>query len=360
MSGAAFLRIKKLKGGGIITVAARHNRRAIQAEIGASLTIDPTRSHLNETLVGAATAADVGQYAKDLMAAAGITKLRKDAVLALEIVVSLPPAHQLDAHAYFSDCSAWAEQYFACPLLCSDVHRDEANDHCHILLLPLVDGRMVGSDMLGGKQKLMALQQDFHDKVAGLYGLSKAPARLSSAAKQSASKAVLQRLRETGDKALQSKVWATLRDVIERDPAPFLLALGIELQAPAKKRKTFTQIMTSKGKGGNKETNPIGFTPPLKRQTLCPVGFAPKSPPLPATTAPTPPALVPGDVFVEQATRHSDCDQPSDRYDLTSGDYCDRPPPAPRQHKQACDEALAALRQHQVRQDFSFSVVTNL
>jgi len=47
MSGAAILRIKKLKGGGIITVAARHNRRVIQAELGAAGSIDPTRSHLN-------------------------------------------------------------------------------------------------------------------------------------------------------------------------------------------------------------------------------------------------------------------------------------------------------------------------
>ena len=93
MSGAAFLRIKKLKGGGIITVAARHNRRVIQAEIGASKTIDSTRSGLNETLEGPPTAADVGQLAKDLMKAAGVTRLRKDAVMALEIVFSLPPGH---------------------------------------------------------------------------------------------------------------------------------------------------------------------------------------------------------------------------------------------------------------------------
>ena len=85
MSGAAFLRIKKLKGSGIITVAARHNRRVIQAELGAAGSIDPARSHLNETLHGPLTAEDVGQLAKDLMAAAGVVKFRKDSVLGLEI-----------------------------------------------------------------------------------------------------------------------------------------------------------------------------------------------------------------------------------------------------------------------------------
>jgi hypothetical protein len=50
MSGAAFLRIKKLKGGGIITAAARHNKREIQAEMGATGSIDPTRSHLSKAM----------------------------------------------------------------------------------------------------------------------------------------------------------------------------------------------------------------------------------------------------------------------------------------------------------------------
>jgi hypothetical protein len=288
MSGAAFLRIKKLKGGGIITVAARHNKREIQAELGAAGSIDPTRSHLNYSLAGPAAAGDVGQLAKDLMTAAGVTKLRKDAVQALEIVFSLPPGNSLDDRAYFTDCVAWAGRYFGGVTLGVDIHLDEAAPHCHVLLLPLIDGRMAGSDMLGGKQMLAALQKDFFDQVAAAYGLSKAPARLAGASKEAAAKAVLQTLRDTGDKALQSKVWATLRDVIERDPAPFLLALGIELQAPEKKLKTFTQIMTSKGKGKAKEANPIGFTPPEKRQTLCSVGFTPKAPPPPASKAPQP------------------------------------------------------------------------
>jgi hypothetical protein len=401
MSGAAFLRIKKLKGGGIVTVAARHNKREIQAEMGATGSIDPASSHLNYTLAGPAAAGDVGQLAKDLMTAAGITKLRKDAVMALEIVFSLPPGHAIDDRAYFTDCVAWAGRYFGGVTLGVDIHLDEAAPHCHVLLLPLIGGRMAGSDMLGGKQMLAALQKDFFDQVAAAHGLSKAPARLAGASKQAAAKAVLQTLRDTGDKALQSKVWATLRDVIERDPAPFLLALGIELQAPEKKLKTFTQIMTSKGKGSAKEANLIGFTPPQKRQTLCSVGFTPKAPPSPASKAPpaapapampetpvneisaapdqpltstpnddgevAPPARQalpavdgatshdahdldqPNEIdmievpFIETTTRHRDCDQTSDRYDLTSGDYIPTRPPAPRRHQQAVDAALMGL-----------------
>lgn len=338
MSGAAFLRIKKLKGGGIITVAARHNRRVIQAEIGASGSIDPTRSHLNETLMGATTADDVGQLANDLMASAGISKLRKDAVRGLEIVFSLPPNHQLDDRAYFTDCVAWAAKHFACPVLSADIHRDEAQHHCHLLLLPLIDGRMDGSNLFGNKYTLLALQKDFHDKVASGYGLSKAPARLSGSAKQSAWRAVLQRLRETGDKALQSILWATIRDKIEGDPAAFLVALGMELKTPAKKQKQFVDYVTSTGKGPRRESNPIGFAAPAKKQTLCSVGFTPESLP-PAPTKPLPESIesIADSPALSMAieVRERDCDQPVDRFH--DGDYYPQPSPPARRQRQAAD-----------------------
>ncbi len=302
---------------------------------------------MNYSLAGPAAAGDVAQLAKDTMTAAGVTKLRKDAVMGLEIVFSLPPGHAIDDRAYFTDCSTWAERYFGGVILSVDVHKDEAQTHCHLLLLPLIDGRMAGSDMLGGKQMLMAMHKQFHLDVAGRYGLSKAPARLTGASRQAAAKAVLQRLRETGDKALQSNLWATMRDVIEGDPMPFLMALSIELKAPAKKLKTFTQIMTSKGKGKAEEANPIGFTPPAKEQTLCSVGFTPKPPP-PATKAPT---LSDDEPFIEQTTRHRDCDQAPDRYNSVTGDFIPIKPPAPRRHQQAIDAALMGLATRSARLD---------
>lgn len=363
MSGAAFLRIKKLKGGGIITAAARHNRRVIQAEIGASGSIDPTRSHLNETLSGPSTAADVGQLAKDLMTAAGVTKLRKDAVMALEIVFSLPPGHSIDDQAYFSDCAAWAGVYFggAQNILSVDIHRDESQHHCHVLLLPLIDGRMDGSNMIGGKQKLMAMQKQFHLDVAAPHGLSKAPARLTGATKQAAATAVLKKMRETGDSALQSAAWPNIRAAIENDPAAFLMALDVQLQAPQKKLRTMAAIFTSKGKGKTKEANPIGFTPAVKGQTLCSVGFAPK-PPAPATTKDvsnrsdnvsksvtdspvnTVRKQAPTAVHQPESFRVRDSDQDPNMYDPTTGEFYQRPPPPVRQHRQAVEAAISELQ----------------
>jgi hypothetical protein len=364
VSGAAFLRVAKLKGSGIIKLAARHNKREIQAELGAAGAIDPTRSRLNETLAGPAAAGDVGQLAKDLMTAAGVATLRKDAVMGLEVVFSLPPGHAIDDRAYFTDCAAWAGRYFGGVqnILSTDIHRDEAQPHCHVLILPLVNGRMDGSNLIGGKQKLLAMQKLFHLDVAGRYGLTKAPSRLAGASKQDAAQAVFKMMLETDDRAMQSAAWATIRAMIESDPGPFVQALGIELQAQKKKGKTMAQIFTGTGKGPSKEPNPIGFTPSEKRQTLCSVGFAQKSPlrtasNLPPTApraapagktvqAPCKPAVTTEAPFIEPTRVERDSDYCSDRYDSDTGVFCAAPTAPARRQRRAADAwvktALAA------------------
>ena len=336
MSGAAILRIKKLTGSGIIGKAARHNKRTIQAEIGASASIDPTRSHLNETLIGPLTPDAVAQLAKDLMAAAGLATLRKDAVLGLELVFSLPVAHGLNERDYFMACTAWAGDYFggAKNVLSSDLHRDEAQHHCHVLILPLVDGRMNGGKLMGNRQTLMAMQQKFFDAVASNYGLHKAPAKLSGLKRQAAAKTVLQMLRAGADAALKSKVWASIRDAIERDPVPYLQALGVDAPAPAKRMRTMAEIFTSKGKGKCKESISIDFGSTQKGRSLCSVEFPPKAP-SPAPTKPDPIAEP------QELVRVRESELDPSLFDPETGEYFQRPPKPELHQKKAAQQWVA-------------------
>jgi hypothetical protein len=259
MSGAAFLRLKKLTGSGIMGKAARHNRRVIQAELGASGPIDATSSHLNITLMGPSTADEVAQLAKAKIMAAGITKTRKNAVMGVELVFSLPTGHPHDVTAYFTACAQWAGAEFGGlnNIVSVDIHRDEAQDHAHVLLVPLFEGRLRGSDAVGNKRKLSELQTKFFKDVAAGFGFSKPRARLSGNNKAQVTRQVLDRLRQ--DPAGKSAAWAVIRDSVERDPMPYALALGITINDSANKpAKTLTEIFTSKGKGARKE-KPIGF-----------------------------------------------------------------------------------------------------
>lgn len=305
MSGAAFLRIKKLKGGSIIAVAARHNKR----ELFEGGSIDPARTSLNEAIAGPRTADDVAALAKSLMAGAGIEKpSRKDATMGIEIVFSLPPNHDLDDKAYFEDCASWAAGQFggAENILSADIHRDEGAPHCHVLILPLLNGRLNGGKLV---LQYSVLQSRFFEAVAARHGLHRPPARLQGSSRQEAARMVLGWLKSTSDPALQSAVWATTRDTIERDPAPWLLALGIDAPTTKPKpMKTMAQIFTSTGKGPKTvrpekefsksidfQPNPksIDFGAQKKGQSLCSVDFQNSSPSLFPQSAPPQPSPAP-------------------------------------------------------------------
>lgn len=103
---------------------------------------------------------------------AGIDKLRKDAVRGVEIVFSLPTDFPGNSAAFFEDAVSWAEAYYKVPVLSAVVHCDQPQLHCHAILLPLVDGRMLGSDLVGNIHNLRAAQESFSERVGKVYGLT--------------------------------------------------------------------------------------------------------------------------------------------------------------------------------------------
>lgn len=340
MSGAAFMRLDKLTGPGIWSKAARHNRRTIQAELGASGHIDATRSHLNISLMGPPTPEEVAKLAKAKMTEAGITKERKNGVLGVELVFSLPTTHQLDVIEYFTACAHWAGAAFGGldNIISVDIHRDEAQDHAHVLLVPLIDGRLRGSDAVGGKRNLSELQAKFYKDVASGFGFSKPRSKLSGHHKAQIIRQVLDKLRN--DPAAKSAAWAVIRENIERDPMHYALALGINTDTPAKPAKTMEQIFTSTGKGRKKE-NPIGIqirkphrvsTPPepqtlaLCRESISPP--PPKAPPAPASEDTS---------NDDNIIRVRDSELDTTSYDTDTGEFY-KPPPAKLSARQQADQ----------------------
>jgi hypothetical protein len=311
--------MQTLSGNGKLLVAARHNKRVIQKELGAAGHIDATKMHLNYALLGDATPEAVAAKAKSILQSLGITKLRKNAVSAIEIVCSLPTHAQIDHRAYFTDCQAWAAaQFGADNLLTVDVHLDEAAPHCHILLLPLLDGRMQGSDMMGNRQTLQGRQTSFYEQVSKRYGLLKPQSKqLSPEAKQKAIGVVLAHLRATNDAALKSAAWALVRDLIGHEPMRWAECLGVEVESSSKPKqaRTMAQIFTSKGKEAQEEKHthktPIGNLPAENNNPYLCVGVSSKSPFVMA-------AKEPG---IEVRERESDCTPDNGYWDENTGEY---------------------------------------
>lgn len=209
MSSSHFLRLASLSGNGKLTSAGRHNKRMIQRELGASGHIDAAKSALNYCLRGEASPEAISAKAKAMREALGITKLRKNAVQAIEVIFSLPVHTPIDTGQYFTDCCDWiAQELGADNILCADVHLDEAAPHCHVLLMPLKAGRMVGSEIMGNRQTMQARQTAFYEAVAKRYGLGKPQSRrLSYEGRQTQAKAVLAHLRAINDPAQKSQGW---------------------------------------------------------------------------------------------------------------------------------------------------------
>lgn len=233
MASSHFFRIGKLKSNNGILKALKHNKRELQAEHGAPANIDVTRTPLNYALAGLSDATAIDRHAKAQMVYAGIDKPRKNGVMAVEVVFSLPIGrHQQDTKLFFTDCYEWILKTFAGVLLSFDVHLDESAPHAHAVILPLIDEKMQGHAMVGNRGNLYRLISEFHGEVGAKHGLNRRDtARLNQTDRESVARKVLRQL--SSDSVLQSSVWGCVRDAISKDPIPYAQMLGLQL-SPAK------------------------------------------------------------------------------------------------------------------------------
>ena len=153
---------------------------------------------------------------------------------------------------------AWADKYFNAPVVSAVVHRDEAAIHCHVILVPIVAGRMAGSRLMGNKPKLLAMQTDFQQQVGCHYGLTYTPAgrRPGASILSSACKDVLDALKSNTERLNEPAVSKALLVAISHNTDALVLALGLQLPQSAS------------------VVNPIDFeTPPAPAQIEKPIGF---------------------------------------------------------------------------------------
>lgn len=250
MATSQLLWLGSINGRNGVLVAMQHNKRTLQNERGASANIDVTRTLLNYSIASDATPEAIALHAKMEMLKAGIETPRINGVMAVEVLFSLPiNRHKQDTKPFFADCHAWVLKSFEGELLSFDVHLDESAPHAHAVILPLINGKMQGSNLKGNRGNLKRLNNLFHEQVAHKYGLSKSErTHLNSEDRQAIEKLVLTRLKADG--VMQSCVWPCVRDAIHKNPLQFAQLLSIELVTKGmNKTKSFVDHKRSKGKG---------------------------------------------------------------------------------------------------------------
>ena len=226
------LRIKKLSGHNIIKRAAMHNLREIFSEIRSGVRIDQTKTYRNQVFVGACSSTEIkGEYERLIEVAKLRTKIRKDAVMGIEVVISLPNDHCIDEALFFGNCTEWCKWYFGIPVLSVVIHRDEANPHSHTLLVPLVEGRLRGSEVVGNRSKWRSMQEHFYEHVARHYGFSKPRpmVRYPSEFRRNIATQIVDSLKGNAEYLSDEQVQRELIQIVSNDPLDLAQMVGIRV-----------------------------------------------------------------------------------------------------------------------------------
>jgi hypothetical protein len=256
------LRIKSMtekKKRKAILSAAKHNHRELPPEAH----IDPKRSHLNRVLYGAGTAAEVAQRAKGMMDAAGIKPRAVNTILAVEVLICLPANFDGDAMAFFNDALAWADEFYQVPVLSAIAHFDESAPHMHIVLLPIIDGKLNGRAVMGDLPRIQAMHSDFYASVGRKHGLSKKTAhRRSKEEQHTAAMQILNAIRAKPALLDGGQVKSLLLEAIGKNLDAFAASVGVVLPEPKAKpsKETFVGIMTKPQRPERNKT-PIAVHP---------------------------------------------------------------------------------------------------
>lgn len=235
-----FVRLERINERDRILKAARHNLREIQRELGPGSNIDIERSDLNEVLAGPSDAAEVASAYEGVLRDAGIEKVRKNAVLVVEAMVSLPSGCDGKSSAFFRDSLAWIRRYLGGVVFSAVVHRDEAQQHMHVLIVPIIEGRLRGRDYIGDINRLQTIQGNFFASVASRYGLTRPPPkrRVTVAQKNDTAAAVVEALRADRSLLDDPRVLALVRDAIAKDPVEIARAVRVPISPVHARPKT--------------------------------------------------------------------------------------------------------------------------
>jgi hypothetical protein len=237
--------------------AARHNLRKIAVDLTFNSAIDSSRSNLNVVLAGPTSPEEVAALAKHQIDACckHKRKLRRDHVQAVEILISLSKDLEGGSVSFFQACLEWIQKRFGpVAVLSAIVHYDETKPHMHVLISPIIDGRVNGSRLIN-RQSLIDQKNEFSKDVAEKFNVQLPRAKLTKVEQRQATNCVITHLNSVQSPLLLDPAWNSIKAAIQKDPIAFLADYEIyaELKKPKKSMRTSTEIFISKGKGSNYE-----------------------------------------------------------------------------------------------------------
>lgn len=175
----AILRTKKIKSLTHIRLLDGHLRR-----LHPTPNADPLRKKYNRVLLGSP---DSYAAYKELLTKHNITTLRKNGVLAIELLLAFSPQWLMNPDGtkssqrlvdWIKTCTEWLKIKFGNKIITIMLHLDEQNPHIHAVIAPIkhktnpktghTRASLCARDITGGREKLRKLQDSYAEAVAHL------------------------------------------------------------------------------------------------------------------------------------------------------------------------------------------------
>lgn len=234
-----FLKFQKIKkGNNSALIAARHNLR----ELPPARHIQTSRTALNSVLKGPDTAQGVGVLYRSILQIHGIHSLRKNAVDLIEAIVSLPTLAHDPKQRYFKAALHWTEQEFGADnVISATIHQDEGAPHLHLLIIPLVNGKMRGSEMVGSPSQLKKRNRRFFEALHPFFDHD------NWLSKEEVSHFCISHFQQHNDPILQSQYASKCLELIKDNPYPIYQKIkGLVDLAAAPLPKSIEPFQTAK------------------------------------------------------------------------------------------------------------------
>lgn len=167
MGAKQILRIAKLKTLSEVSSSARHTFREIPTH-----NANPAKASQN-----AHSAKNAAAVVEVLTNRLNTVKVRKNAVRCVEFLITASPEFfsARSGQAYFDASKKWLEKSFGAEnVISSHVHRDEKTPHAVFYVVPIDNkGKLNARGYFGGRQKMSAMQDAFHQSVAKKFHLER-------------------------------------------------------------------------------------------------------------------------------------------------------------------------------------------
>ena len=215
----------------MLNKAEGHNRRMFYVR-GTDLERDESISELVKIPDGVS----LKDYAIQLVNNLGIdmnsrVMKRTDRNWGLEYVFTVTDGFKADFEQFYKDClEVFRETVLEAPIMHAVIHYDEGTPHMHVIILPITEGRLDGTAVMGYTEKSALRNIFLFDRLSEKYNLS-FPVYLNKAAKKQAAELVLKEIGNMPSEAIGRLLEMPIEQAVYARPEPFMHVMGIDVRA---------------------------------------------------------------------------------------------------------------------------------